>query len=175
MSVITTVENEAGHVVVTARSSHAAGRIVLSDDGMVVLEGDFSGRSIPVAVLDLLVRALDEAGRHTASPRVPEDAVLVARCVTADSVDDYADDAEWAQDWPGVDRAVAPPQPADIVITIDGGDGLPISTYALSTNPLDMFGDDPQEVLLRNGWRVVADRGVDDWNYRLLVVERNPS
>jgi hypothetical protein len=168
---ISTSHDERGLLTVRARSAHVEGRVVLLGDGLFVLDGDFGGRKIPVATLDLLLDALQETRRHITTPEIPDGATLVARCVTDESV--WATDEDLADPELAEDLAGAPGRPsADIVVAVDGGDDSPIATYTVNTNPLDPIGEDPRDVLERHGWRIVADRGLDEWSFRDLMVER---
>jgi len=168
---ISTDHDKNGRLLVRARSAHAEGRVVLLGDRQFGLDGDFGGRSIPAAVLDLLLEALQEIKQHVTTPQIPDGSVLVARCVTEDSVDP-ADDDDFDDEDSDPELAGVPRQLADIAITVEGGDGTPIATYTVYTNPRNPIGENPYDILERRGWRIVADRGLDKWNYRTLVVDR---
>ncbi|MGF6884973.1 hypothetical protein ABIA39_003452 [Nocardia sp. GAS34] len=172
MSRITTDRDPHGRLFVRARSRYADGHVVVLEDGQVVLTGDFAEPTLPAAVLDLLIETLRDTRRYVTAPQIPDDAVLLARCVTDDSVwatsEDFAD-PELAEELAG-----APSRPsADIAVTVQGADRTLVAAYTVHTNPLSPIGEDPVDVLERHGWRVVTDRGLDEWGYRHLVVERS--
>ncbi|WP_067665595.1 hypothetical protein [Nocardia miyunensis] len=141
------------------------------EDGQIVLAGDFREPTIPPALLDLLIETLHETRRYVTTPQIPDNAILLARCVTDESVwatSEELADPELVEELAGVPSRHS----ADIAITVQGGDGTLVAAYTVHTNPLSPIGEDPVDVLERHGWRVVADRGLDEWHYRHLVIER---
>ena len=159
MNTITIERDESGGQIVAARSEWAEGRVVLRD-GMAVFLGDFARNPLPAGVLGLLEEAVHAAKQHAAVRPVPATATFTARIVTGDSTkpDDY------------VPTFAA----ADIVITADGSDGTPVATYPLSTNPFDIFGGDPKEVLAQHGWEMLEPGELDEYDYLIASVRRIP-
>jgi hypothetical protein len=88
-------------------------------------------------------------------PLPNSDVVFTARILTDDSVEPEH----------------GPAQPADVVITADG-DADPVTTYSLTSNPLDPIPDEPADVLARHGWRMVGPGHLDTDHYLIVRVDR---
>ncbi|MCX4094532.1 hypothetical protein [Nocardia sp. alder85J] len=171
MSRITTDRDSHGRLSVRGRSRYADGHAVVLHDGQIVLAGDFGEPTMPAAVVDLLIETLHETRRYVTTPRIPDDAILLARCVTDDSI--WATSEDLADPELAEELAGAPSRPgADIAVTVQGTDRTLVAAYTVHTSPLSPIGEDPVDVLERHGWRVVTDHGLDRWGYLNLVVER---
>jgi hypothetical protein len=153
---VAVTRNAEGISVVTARCDVGEGQIYVRPNGTMLLGGDFAA-PLPTAMIGLLCSALRRAQKIAPQqPAIPDGAKFTARIATGDTID------------PDFDLR----QGCDIVITVDGCPGPPIAIYNCHTNPFDLIGEDPDEVLQRNGWRPYGIDQLDFFLYRVTSVER---